>query len=183
MVEAKKTMFEKIFEDGTLDKMTTNLGKPINGFGEAPIMIVFLRQFNCIFCREALTEIAKERNRIEALGTKIVFVHMSDNQTAEKYFAEYNLPNPIHVSDPEQVFYKAFGLLKGNFQQLFGLQTWVRGFKVGVEKGILPKKQLGDGLQMPGVFLLHENAIKEHFIHQKISSRPDYFKMIQCCVN
>ncbi len=176
-------MFEKIFETGILDKMKTNLGKTVNEFGDRPVMLVFLRQFGCIFCRESLSEISRERKRIEALGTQIVFIHMSDKETAEKYFDEYNLPNPVYVSDSEQQFYKVFGLVKGNFQQLFGLQTWVRGFKVGVEKGILPQKQIGDGLQMPGVFLLHENKIKEHFVHQSISQRPDYFAMIKCCVS
>ena len=37
-----------------------------------------------------------------------VFVHMTDNQTAEKYFAEYNWKEVIHVSDPETRFYLAF---------------------------------------------------------------------------
>ena len=175
-------MFEKIVESGILDKMVTNEGKGVNNYGNQPVMLVFLRQFGCIFCRESLSEISKERKRIESLGTKIVFIHMSDNATAEKYFEEYKLPNAIHVSDPNQEFYKAFGLVKGNFQQLFGLQTWVRGFKLGKE-GILPQKQIGDGLQMPGVFLLHENKIKEHFVHQEISERPDYFAMIKCCVS
>ena len=176
-------MFEKIIETGILDKMVTNEGKAVNEFGDQPVLLVFLRQFGCIFCREALSEISRVRAQIEGFGTKIVFIHMSDNETAATYFIEYNLDNPTHVSDPDQEFYKGFGLLKGNFQQLFGLQTWVRGFKLGKDQGILPQKQIGDGLQMPGVFLLHENKIKEHFVHQEISQKPDYMKMLECCVN
>jgi len=175
-------MFEKIFESGILEKMITSNGDLLSDLKNQPVLLIFLRQFGCIFCREALTEISRERKRIESNGAQIVFVHMSDNATAEKYFDEYDLPNPVHVSDPEQEFYKTFGLLKGNFQQLFGLQTWVRGFKLGKEQGILPQKQIGDGLQMPGVFMLHDNKIKAHFVHQEISQRPDYFEMIKCCI-
>jgi len=176
-------MFEQIINSGILNRMVTNQGKSISEMYDSPVLLVFLRQFNCIFCREALTDIAKNRTQIEKLGTKIVFVHMSDNKTADEYFEEYKLPNSIHISDEEQEYYKAFGLVKGNFSQLFGLNTWVKGFKAGIEKGILPKKQIGDGLQMPGVFLIHKNQIKEHFIHKEISQQPDYFEMIKCCVN
>ena len=60
-------MFENIINSRILDKMFTNTGKSLTQLGDRPIMLVFLRQFNCIFCREALSEISNERKEIEAL--------------------------------------------------------------------------------------------------------------------
>lgn len=146
------------------------------------VLLVFLRHFGCTFCREALSDIAEQREYIESLGTKIVFVHMSNNQIAERYFSRYELAGIDHVSDPNCMFYAAFGLTKGNFNQLFGLKSWIRGFEAGVLNGhAVGVKQIGDGFQMPGVFVIRNGAIKEYFIHELSSDRPDYESLVSCC--
>jgi hypothetical protein len=40
---------------------------------------------------------------------------------------------------------------------------------------------LGDGFQMPGVFVIREGEVREHFIHRLASDRPDYAKLVECC--
>jgi peroxiredoxin len=146
-----------------------------------PVMLIFLRHFGCTFCREGLDEISKKRSEIEAAGTKIVFVHMTENKIAEKYFTEYNLPNVTHISDPECEFYLAFGLVKGNFSQLFGFQNWAKAFNTGLVKGYGWANQIGDGFQMPGVFVLQDGEIKSSFIHKFASDQPDYSELSKCC--
>lgn len=146
-----------------------------------PVMLVFLRHFGCMFCREALSDISKRRRSIEELGTKIVFVHMSDNDTAEKFFKKYKLTGTTHISDPDCRYYAEFGLTKGNFTQLFGLRSWMRGFQTAIVKqhGMAPP--IGDGFQMPGVFVIQDGEIQEAFIHKFSSDRPDYEKLVQNC--
>ena len=144
-------------------------------------MLVFLRHFGCTFCREALSDIATQRTQIEEKGMQIVLVHMSDVETAHQYFERYNLQGAVHVSDPECRFYQAFGLVKGSFNQLFGLATWIRGFSAGVVAGHGIGPQLGDGFQMPGVFVIQDGTIKSSFIHKLASDRPDYFQLAQDC--
>jgi peroxiredoxin len=165
-----------------LAEMVTNEGSTIKEVSEQqPILLVFLRHFGCTFCREALADIAKERTNIEAMGAKLIFVHMTDNSTAERYFNRYNLGEAVHISDPEKKFYQGFGLLKGNFNQLFGLQSWIRGFSAGVVEGHGVGAQLGDGFQMPGIFVISQGEIKESFIHKLASDRPDYLELAKCC--
>ena len=171
-------------EKDVLKEMNTNTGKNLFDLSRYnPIMLVFLRQFGCTFCRAALAEISSRRSEFEANGTRIVFVHMSDESTASKYFNRYKLENPIHISDPECHFYQTFGLVKGNFNQLFGLNTWIRGFQEGIVNGHGHglRSQLGDGFQMPGVFLIQNAKIKEQYIHKFASDKPDYEKLIECC--
>ena len=163
--------------------MVTNEGGNIWQLSlEQPVLLIFLRHFGCTFCREALSDIAKSKESIEAYGTKIVFVHMTDYKIAERYFNRYELGGAVHVSDPACQYYAAFGLVKGNFNQLFGLQSWIRGFQAGVGNmhGI-SYKQLGDGFQMPGIFVLHEGEIKEAFIHKLSHDRPDYQALVENC--
>ncbi len=148
---------------------------------QQPVLLVFLRHFGCTFCREALADIAKRRSEIEAQGTKIVFVHMSENKVAERYFQRYELDGIEHVSDPNCTYYATFGLTKGNFTQIFGLQSWIRGFQAGVINKHAAGPQLGDGFQMPGVFVIQKGQIKDSFVHKVVSDRPDYDQLVACC--
>ena len=150
---------------------------------QKPVLLVFLRHFGCIFCREALTDIARNRTGLESKGVQIILVHMSDYETAEGYFKDFGLLGIRHISDPACQFYSHFGLTKGNFNQLFGLKSWTRGFSIAVGDGIFPAlKQIGDGFQMPGVFLIEKGDVKEQFIHKSAADRPDYSSLIKCCV-
>ncbi|MEM8524179.1 MAG: SelL-related redox protein [Bacteroidota bacterium] len=173
--------------DGTMNEvmssMVTQHGEKLYDLSiQQPVLLVFLRHFGCTFCREALADIAKRRNIIEETGTKIIFVHMSENKLAERYFNRYDLAGIDHISDPECQYYVTFGLTKGSFTQLFGLKSWVRGFQTGIIKGHFIGTQLGDGFQMPGVFTIQNGQIKDSFIHKVASDRPDYESLVKCCV-
>lgn len=168
--------------DELLQQMVANTGENLFDMTyESPVLLVFLRHFGCMFCREALNDISRQREMIEDTGARIVFVHMADNPTADKYFQRYNLTGSTHISDPECRYYAAFGLTKGTFTQLFGLQVWLRGFQGPVLEGYGLGSQLGDGFQMPGIFVIQEGVIKEQFIHKLSSDRPDYIALSKCC--
>ena len=73
------------------------------------------------------------------------------------------------IADPRCELYRAFGLGKGGFLELFGPKVWYRGaiaFFKGCGVGMLK----GDGLQMPGAFLLKGGKI---FKSQKALSAAD----------
>lgn len=163
-------------------RMVTNRGDSIASLSDyQPVMLIFLRHFGCTFCREALAELSFKKSVIEAKGTKLVFVHMADHETAERYFVRYNLEGVDHISDPECQYYATFGLVKGNFRQLFGLSSWIRGFQAGVIEGHGIGKQMGDEFQMPGVFVIQNKSIREHYIHKLSSDKPNYEKLAECC--
>ncbi len=165
-----------------MEQMIANNGENVLEMSQKqPVMLIFLRHFGCTFCREALSDIAKKRQEIEETGTRVVFVHMSDNALAERYFNRYELEDATHVSDPECRYYIGFGLVKGNLTQLFGLQSWIKGFKVSMLDGHGFGGQMGDGFQMPGVFVIVGGLIKESFIHKLSSDRPDYMSLLNCC--
>ena len=149
---------------------------------EKPVLLVFLRHFGCIFCRQALTDVAKRKSDIDKKNIELVFVHMAKNKVAEQYFEEYGLINVKHVSSPDCKVYNDFGLGRGNLRQLFGLKTWIRGYEAKKEGIKASLTQIGDSLQMPGIFIINNGQIIDSYIHKVASDRPDYDKLIACCV-
>ncbi len=151
------------------------------------VMLVFLRHFGCTFCREAVAEVGKVREEIEAAGAEVVFVYMPghgvDAGEAERakgeaksraFFERYGLGDVRRVADPGKALYSAFGLGRGSLGQLFGPRVWGRGFSAGVLKGHLVGKLVGDGFQMPGVFVIEDGEVVAGYRHEHAGSEVDY---------
>jgi peroxiredoxin len=180
--ENKKLLFMLIIDQDVFMMMKTQDNSNVLSISNRkPTMLVFLRHFGCQFCRESMDELSKLRPQLAAQNTELVFVHMAENNIAEDYFKKFNLAGVAHVSDPNCRFYTAFGLVKGTFTQLFGLQSWIRGFKTQAKYGTEVGKHLGDSFQMPGAFMVFEGEIRDSYIHKTASDRPDYNKMVNSC--
>lgn len=167
----------------SLRDMTTSRGRTVAALSHTqPVLLVFLRHFGCTFCREALQDLSNNLSRIERLGAGLVLVHMSDDKTANEYFDSYQLSGVEHVADPGCKHYRTFGLAKGTARQLFGLHSWIRGFQAGVIDGHgVGYRPLGDGFQMPGVFVIKDGQVSGKFIHKLAGDRPAYVDLLQQC--
>jgi peroxiredoxin len=164
-----------IIDQNVLSVMKTQSDKSVLSIAnQKPIMLIFLRHFGCQFCREAMDDLSKLRPRLNALNTELILVHMAENKVAETYLKKFNLEDINHISDPDCRFYTAFGLKKGNFTQIFGIQSWIRGYSVRVKYGSEIGKYLGDNFQLPGAFVIFEGKILDSFINKYPSDRPNY---------
>jgi len=172
--------------DTAIRSATTNGGQSLLELSQqSPVLVVFLRHLGCTFCREAVADIAKHREQIEADGTRICFVYMPDldksgnekTEVAERFFAKYGAGDLPRIADPEQHLYKAFKLRRGSIRELFGLKVWWRGFIATVFGLHMVGKLVGDGFQMPGVFLLKDGTIQRAFRHTTAADRPDYCEL------
>lgn len=138
-----------------------------------PVLLVFLRHAGCTFCRETLSDLARERSAIESGGTQIALVHMGTPESFAAFAAPYGLDSIPAVSDPERVLYRALGLRRGSLGQLFGLDVWVRGAQAFFKgHGVGPLQ--GDGMQMPGAFLIRNGKVVTRYLHRNAADRPDY---------
>ena len=145
----------------------------------SPILLVFLRHAGCTFCREALSDLSARRREIEAAGARLVLVHMGTEQHADKFFAKYGLEDVARVGDPERGLYKAFGLPRGTLFDIFGPKVWWRGFQAGVLGRHGVGRLVGDGFQMPGIFLMFHGEIVRGYRHQSAADRPDYLALVK----
>lgn len=168
-------------EEDLLKGIVTNKGENLYDLSfHNPVMLFFLRHFGCIFCKESLYDLSKRKALFDKQGVQLVLVHMANNPEATEYLAQFGLEESAHISDIECKHYAEFGLVKGSFSQLYGLKVLMRGIEVMSSN--MPKsglKKIGDGLQMPGIFLIYKGKIKDSFIHKLISDRPDYDAFIE----
>lgn len=174
------------FEGGEIGEVLAEyhdqFGSNISELNERqPVLMVFLRHFGCTFCREALNDVGTNRTEIEAAGVKIVLVHMVPEIHARQHMMQYpTLVEVSRVSDPTKRLYEAFELQQGTFNQLYGLKTWIEGFRAGVLEGRGIGKESGDVKQMPGIFLINQGKILRGFRHQSPADRPDYCSTVAC---
>ena len=163
----------------TIAGIRTNGGRTLQELSrESPVLVVFLRHSGCTFCREALADISERRQAIEANGTRIVLVHMSNDAAASRWMADYGLDDLDRISDPDRKVYRAFDLHRGRAWQLLGPRVWWRGFLAGVVSGHGLGRLDGDGFQMPGAFVLWKGAIVRAFRHRTAADRPDYEELV-----
>lgn len=145
---------------------------------EQPVLVVFLRHAGCTFCRETLADLAARRAEIEQRGTKIALVHMGTPEAFAEFASGYGLGDVPAISDPTRRLYRGLGLRRGTLSQLLGWSVWRRGadaFFAGHGIGWLE----GDGLQMPGVFLVHGGRVVRRFVHETAADRPRYAELCQ----
>jgi hypothetical protein len=158
-----------------VDQLRSHRGATLEQLSaDSPTLVIFLRHTGCMFCREALADLSRQRAAIEATGARLALVHMSQPLSATLRFERYSLGDVHRYRDPECILYRAFGLQRGSFRQLFGLWVWCRGIVAAVLRGHGVGRGEGDWCQMPGVFLLdHGRVVAEHRA-ATAADRPDY---------
>jgi peroxiredoxin len=150
---------------------------------QQPVLLVFLRQLGCMFCREGMTKLGELRQSIEHGGTKIVLVHMADtDKKARVVLKKYKLDTCATIADAPCMYYARFGLLRSSFSQLFGFSTWVKSADYAFNKGHGFHLPIGDGFQLPGLFMLHEGQILETYRAETVEEQPPYEAFINCCM-
>ncbi len=125
------------------------------------LALVFLRHFGCTFTRQILRGLESIQKETEAHGAELILVHMLQNGGETQYLGDRS--GVLRIADPRCELYRAFGLGKGGFLELFGPHVWWRG-TLAVFKGCGVGHLAGDGMQMPGAFLFRDGKI--------ISSQP-----------
>lgn len=144
---------------------------------DSPVLLVFLRHFGCIFCKETLTILKREHKLIEKLGTKLVIVHMAEEQVAAEHLRKYGLEHLSRVSDMDKQLYRQFGLEKGEISQIINLKGVLRMIDLMLFKGIGVGRSEQDPYQMPGAFLIKDGQIVNAYKHETASDSPDYIRL------
>lgn len=139
-----------------------------------PVLVVFLRHAGCTFCRQAVADVAKVRQGIEANGVQIVFVHLGNPQATAMLLARHGFQSMETIHDTDQRLYEAFGLKRGTIAQVASPRVIWRGICAGLLEGHGMGKPEGDVLQLPGVFLLDNCEVSNSFRHRSAADRPDY---------
>ena len=134
------------------------------------LVLVFLRHFGCTFTRQILRGLEGIQKEAHQHNAELVLVHMLQGGKETEYVGERS--GVPRIADPRCELYRAFGLGKGGFIELFGPQVWWRA-AVSIFKGCGVGHLAGDGLQMPGAFLFYKGEIISAQRAHSSSDLPD----------
>lgn len=144
------------------------------------MLLIFLRHFGCSFCRQAISDVADVRTKLEARSVRPVFIHLGTPERAKTYFDYYGLETVDRISDPAAALYHASSFSLGRIhpaRHLINPAVWAGWLGDACFKhGIGGIKE--DGHQMPGLFLLSGPRIVRAFRYRSIADRPDYVKFV-----
>lgn len=152
-------------------------------FAKRKVLLVFVRHSGCTFCREALKQLQAVKPKLDKANILLAVVHLGPPGDPDDFFKRYKLGDDvIRISNPECTLFRAFGLMRGHFRQLFGWRVWLRGFQSAILAGNGFGKLVGDGFQMPGAFLLEDGKVVAEHRHKNAADEPDYWQ-IACKVS
>ncbi len=141
-----------------------------------PLVLVFLRHFGCTFTRQILRGLQDLEKQASSNNSTLVLVHMLQSGEEIDYLGNHS--DIIRIADPRCELYRAFGLGKGGFIELFGPHVWWRG-AIAVLKGCGVGHLAGDGLQMPGAFIFHKGRIISAQPAHSAADLPDLAALFQ----
>jgi hypothetical protein len=133
-------------------------------WAEHPAVIVWLRHFGCVFCREQVAEIRGKRSEIEAFGAGIAFVGNGTPRAAAWFRKKFAADSTV-LTDPGLVTYKAIGARSGMLSTL-GPSAWgagLRAFRSGARQSTTkghPYQQGGLVVMAPGNRVLYQHISK-----------------------
>lgn len=113
--------------------------------------------------------------RLREQGVTLVVVHLGSVEKGRAFLARYGLGEVEQVSDPEARLYRAFGLRRVMPWAFLRWRTLARGAQLFPRFGVGSLE--GDGLRMPGVFLLVRGEIVRAFRHEGAEEVPDYLAL------
>ena len=109
-----------------------------NLYAEQTTLVVFVRHFGCIFCRERLADLAEALPLLEAHGMGAVAIGNGTPLMAEAFSETLKVDIPIYTDPSRDIFKKAemkrnFGLGFATIKQ--GLRSWKAGHRQGAVAG------------------------------------------------
>jgi hypothetical protein len=160
--------------DETLDRAVfgVNLmpGTLRDQLGDAPTLLIFLRFFGCVFCRETVSDL-RTLSEGKPDYPRVIFVSEAEKIEIQAFVRRY-WPTAATISDPEGILYAAFGVGKSVLKSFS--PSVFRAARRATEKGIERGPTDGNVFRLPGAFLMKGDEViwKHDFRHS--GELPDF---------
>ena len=116
-----------------------------------PAVMVWLRHFGCLYCREQAVEMTAAIPDIEAQGASLAFIG-NGSPRAAAWFKKKFVPSATVLTDPELASYRVIGARSGVFNTL-GPRTWGAGVRA-LRSGARQSSVRGHPFQQGGVLVM-----------------------------
>ncbi len=133
-------------------------GEPValSEFTDRPLLVLALRYYGCLPCREFLSQLRPAYPKVEALGARAIAVGTAADYQAQALMDD-GLPFPALV-DPESNLYRAAGIRRLSWWEFFK-PGWMRMYWRAFRRGGRQAKITGDWLQLPGLLILDGDGV------------------------
>jgi hypothetical protein len=116
-----------------------------------PAVVVWLRHYGCLFCRQQAAEMRAAKPEITSLGAELVFVGNGNPAQAADFQAQF-APGETVLTDPDLRSYKLIGARSGVFNTI-GPRVWRGGLRA-LRRGARQTRVKGHPFQQGGVLVL-----------------------------
>jgi peroxiredoxin len=142
---------------------------------KGPTLLVFLRFFGCIFCRETVSDLRQLTEAQEDFPA-VLFVSEAGATEARAFVRRY-WPEARVIADPEAKLYAAFGvgisIIKAISPGVFSARR--RALAKGHEVGSID----GNAFRMPGAFLVRDGETVWSHKFKHAADHPDFERVLQ----
>jgi peroxiredoxin len=122
-------------------------------------VLVFVRHFGCLFCRQQVTDLVAQRERIHALGAELVVIGHGTVDEARAFRDEHHLTCPL-FTDPERQAYRALEMRHGR-RTLMTPRVVVHTVTAMLQ-GFRQTFVAGDPLQQGGVIVIAPGGVERY---------------------
>ncbi len=142
--------------------------------GDGDTLLVFLRHFGCMFCRETVSDLRAASESVPGYP-EVLFVFQGSPTEGRAFMRRY-WPQARAIADPERRLYGAFGLERGSLVQTLGPAVW-RARRRAAAKGHENGPAMGDIWMMPGVFLVREQSVAWTHRYRNAADHPEFARI------
>lgn len=136
----------------------------------AGTLLVFLRHFGCVFCREMVADL-RQHATAEGEGGRILFFYQGTVPEGRAFFGEH-WPAARAIADQPLRFYRGLGIPKASVVELMSPALWRRGMQ-SYSAGHRPGPVQGDVRQMPGMMWVRDGKILWRHDFEHAGDNPD----------
>jgi peroxiredoxin len=135
-----------------------------------PVLLVFVRHFGCLFCKEQVAEVLARREDFAARGVEPIVVGNGSVEDA-KAFAREHAAGLRVLTDPHREAYCAAGMKRGASTSMsFGV---MKRATRAMMNGYRQTKTQGDPFQQGGVLALGaDGRVRYRFISEEAGEHP-----------
>jgi peroxiredoxin len=158
--ETKPPTDASVLEDVVLNDYE---GKPVrlgDLWSERPAVLVFVRHFGCVFCRQMAVDIYRHRHQFDEADVELAVIGHGSPAQAADFRKQQNVDLPLLV-DPDRKVYELAGAKVATLNELIGPRQIMRGLKATImsrlKQGSVAVHQgkiIGHAAQLGGVLVI-----------------------------
>jgi len=143
--------------------------------GEGTTLLVFLRHFGCMFCRETISDL-RLASEADPDFPRVLFFFQGSATEGRAFLRRY-WPGVCAVADPELELYDMLGVKRASLSEALGPAVLIGARNRAKKKGHENGPRVGDIWRMPGIFAVDGEKILWSHKPRHAADHPDFARI------